>query len=40
MKKLNHNHPFHLVDPSPWPIAGAFAAFFTTLGVRTLYTSI
>ena len=32
MKKLNHNHPFHLVDPSPWPIAAAFSAFFFTLG--------
>ena len=20
-------HPYHLVDPSPWPIMGAFSAF-------------
>jgi len=28
-KLLNKNsvaHGFHLVDPSPWPIAGAFSA--------------
>ena len=25
-------HPFHLVDPSPWPLVGATGAFLTTLG--------
>lgn len=25
-------HPFHLVDPSPWPFLGASAAFFLTFG--------
>ncbi len=25
-------HPFHLVDPSPWPLFAAFSAFFTTSG--------
>jgi cytochrome c oxidase subunit III len=25
--------PYHLVDPSPWPILGAFAALFTVLGI-------
>jgi len=25
-------HPFHLVDPSPWPIFASFAAFVTALG--------
>ena len=25
-------HPFHLVDPSPWPLFGALAAFTTTTG--------
>lgn len=25
-------HPFHLVDPSPWPIFTSFAAFTTTFG--------
>lgn len=26
------NHPYHLVDPSPWPIVTAFALLFLTLG--------
>ncbi|MGH6817555.1 MAG: cytochrome c oxidase subunit 3, partial [Methylovirgula sp.] len=26
------NHEYHLVDPSPWPIIGAFGAFVTALG--------
>ena len=26
-------HDYHLVDPSPWPVAGAIAAFFLALGV-------
>ena len=25
-------HPYHLVDPSPWPYIGACAALFTTVG--------
>jgi len=25
-------HPFHLVDPSPWPLIGAFTAMTTTTG--------
>ena len=25
-------HPFHLVDPSPWPIFASLAAFSTTVG--------
>jgi len=28
----NQVHPFHLVDPSPWPIVTATAAFGTTTG--------
>nr|ARH54486.1 cytochrome c oxidase subunit 3 [Melolontha hippocastani] len=27
------NHPFHLVDISPWPILGAFAAMITMIGL-------
>lgn len=27
-----HYHPYHLVDPSPWPYVGAFAAFGMTTG--------
>lgn len=34
--KVNHNHPFHLVDPSPWPITTAFSAMFCVLGL-TIY---
>lgn len=26
------DHPFHLVDPSPWPIIGGFGAFFSVTG--------
>tara|TARA_B100000676_G_scaffold212320_1_gene208713 strand:+ start:15463 stop:16320 length:858 start_codon:yes stop_codon:yes gene_type:complete len=28
-----HGHDYHLVDPSPWPALGAFAAFLLTFGV-------
>nr|YP_010024714.1 cytochrome c oxidase subunit III [Aromia bungii]QOQ35001.1 cytochrome c oxidase subunit III [Aromia bungii] len=27
------NHPFHLVDVSPWPILGAFSAMITMMGL-------
>nr|YP_009707964.1 cytochrome c oxidase subunit III [Xystrocera globosa]QEU57262.1 cytochrome c oxidase subunit III [Xystrocera globosa] len=27
------NHPFHLVDVSPWPILGAFSAMITLMGL-------
>nr|AGW80441.1 cytochrome c oxidase subunit III [Prosopocoilus astacoides blanchardi] len=27
------NHPFHLVDASPWPILGAFSAMITMVGI-------
>nr|YP_010586243.1 cytochrome c oxidase subunit III [Himalopsyche malenanda]UZZ44005.1 cytochrome c oxidase subunit III [Himalopsyche malenanda] len=30
---LNHNHPFHLVDYSPWPLSGSLGAFFLTSGM-------
>nr|AIZ02934.1 cytochrome c oxidase subunit III [Tirumala limniace]APL97266.1 cytochrome c oxidase subunit III [Tirumala limniace] len=30
---LNHNHPYHLVDYSPWPLTGA-------IGVMTLVTGL
>ncbi|MGB0697125.1 MAG: cytochrome c oxidase subunit 3 [Rhodospirillaceae bacterium] len=26
------NHPFHIIDPSPWPAVGALAAFVLTVG--------
>ncbi len=25
-------HPYHLVDPSPWPYVGACGALFITVG--------
>jgi len=34
--RRTQTHPFHIVDPSPWPLIAAFAAFFTVFGV-TLY---
>jgi len=33
MSHHNQNdHPFHLVNPSPWPLLGAISLFFVTLG--------
>ena len=29
-------HPYHLVDPSPWPVATAIAVFGSALGVVLL----
>jgi cytochrome c oxidase subunit 3 len=28
-----HKHPYHLVDPSPWPLVGAFAGGALVLGI-------
>jgi heme/copper-type cytochrome/quinol oxidase subunit 3 len=41
MSKLQHSkkytrHPFHIVDPSPWPFIGAFSALFLTLNITFL----
>jgi len=36
MLKRTTLHPYHLVDPSPWPFVVAFGAFFMLLGL-TLY---
>nr|UGS80235.1 cytochrome c oxidase subunit III [Ectopsocopsis cryptomeriae] len=30
---LTQNHPYHLVNVSPWPLTGALAALFMTLGM-------
>lgn len=40
-KKINlkynlHEHPYHLVDPSPWPILSAISAFTFLIGL-TMY---
>lgn len=31
-RKFKHQHPFHIVDRSPWPIAAAIGALTTTVG--------
>ena len=31
MYKNIQSHPFHLVEPSPWPLAASFALLTTTL---------
>jgi cytochrome c oxidase subunit 3 len=31
--KINHKHPFHLVDPSIWPFFISFGALFLTFGM-------
>jgi hypothetical protein len=30
--KNNQKHPFHLVDPSPWPFVTSLGAFTLTIG--------
>nr|WME17539.1 cytochrome c oxidase subunit III [Scelimena sp. 1 XDL-2023a] len=30
---MKNNHPFHLVDPSPWPLTGALGALILTTGL-------
>lgn len=30
--KRNQKHPFHIVDPSPWPLVAAFGAFTMLAG--------
>nr|YP_009937429.1 cytochrome c oxidase subunit III [Trigonopterus kotamobagensis]QNT26939.1 cytochrome c oxidase subunit 3 [Trigonopterus kotamobagensis] len=30
---MKKNHPFHLVDPSPWPILGSFSVFSLMTGL-------
>jgi len=32
LKNNNQRHPYHLVDQSPWPFVGAFAALALTFG--------
>jgi len=29
---MTHYHPYHLVDPSPWPLVGSMGAFGLTVG--------
>ena len=30
--QIVQKHPYHLVDPSPWPFLAAFGALFMTMG--------
>jgi hypothetical protein len=32
IKKNDQRHPYHLVDPSPWPFMGAIGALGFTFG--------
>jgi len=29
----HHKHPYHLVDPSPWPVVGSLAAGVAAVGM-------
>ena len=33
---MSGNHPYHLVEPSPWPAVGAASAFILVIGL-TMY---
>jgi len=33
----NHNHPYHLVDKSPWPLFASFGALILVGGLTTLF---
>ena len=33
MADAKANHPYHLVDPSPWPAVGAVSTFVLALGL-------
>ena len=33
-------HPFHLVDPSPWPILTAFSVFTLVLGFLLAFNNL
>lgn len=32
LETTGHRHPFHLVEPSPWPFVGSLAAFVLAIG--------
>ena len=34
-----HKHPYHLVDPSPWPFIISFGCFFLTFGIAMYFHS-
>ena len=33
-------HPYHLVDPSPWPALGAIGAFLLAMGASVLVLGV
>ena len=35
-----HNHPYHLVDPSPWPLVGAIAGGTLAIGALLLMREV
>ena len=37
---MSGNHPYHLVNPSPWPLVGAAAALLTAVGLILLMHDI
>nr|QID48487.1 cytochrome c oxidase subunit III [Yunnantettix bannaensis] len=39
MLTMNSNHPFHLVDYSPWPLTGAIGALVMTTGLAKWFHS-
>ena len=32
MSDNNQKHPYHLVDPSPWPLVTSFSALIMAIG--------
>jgi len=39
--QILQRHPYHLVDPSPWPLLAAFGALFMTMGgVMTMHNYV
>nr|AZH08543.1 cytochrome c oxidase subunit 3 [Halice sp. JL-2018] len=36
---LLHNHPFHMVEKSPWPVIASLNAFLMTTGLASLFHS-
>jgi cytochrome c oxidase subunit 3 len=38
--ETHNDHPFHLVNPSPWPLMGSFSLLCTTLGAAMFFHHI
>ena len=37
LKNITYKHPYHLVDPSPWPFLISFGCFFFTFGMVLVF---